>query len=191
MHDAIKTLSSFQLNVRILAEKEEADMPEGMIISQTPLQGQKVKPHQSIFLVITRKPPKPKVPALYGLSSEDAKTKAQEAGIQLKMYPLESTHPVGTVVAQSVQPGQESADKTMAVSVSTGMTPVRLFPDLRGKKIDEVTAFLKTIGKYNLKHEAAEEPGHTCDCTVTDQHPLPGTLIDINKPPVVHITAKK
>jgi len=47
--DAIRRLSADQLNVRILAEKEDPDLDEGMIISQTPEQGTLVKPHQSLF----------------------------------------------------------------------------------------------------------------------------------------------
>ncbi len=194
MHDAIKTLSSFQLNVRILAEREDADVPEGIIMTQMPVQGTKVKPHQSIFLVITRRPPAPRAPSLYGLVQEEAVAKAREAGIALKMYPIESTYPLDTVIAQSSPPLEEIADKTMAVYISSGPCEQRIFPDLRGKKVSEVEKFFQSFAiKVEFRHAIAiDESNHACtECIIRDQRPLAGTFIDLKRPPLVVLTVSE
>lgn len=190
MHDAIKILSSHQLNVRILAEKEDPDIQEGIIVSQTPLPLQRVKPHQSIFVVITRKPPQPKAPTLYGLSQDQAQLKTQEAGLTLKCSLLESTYPQGSIIAQGVQPGDEVDDKSIHAYCSSGTTSLRIVPDLKGKRVDEVISFFKQYSiKVDVKHPDAEL-GHSCSsCTIRDQRPFAGTLIDLKKPFSIAVTA--
>lgn len=190
MHDAIKTLSAFQLNVRILAEKEDPDMSEGIIMSQMPLAGQKVKPHQSIFLVITRKPPRSQAPSLYGISQEEAVAQAQELGIQLKIYPLESIHPTGTVIAQNLLRKQEVPNKLMTAAVSSGLPNMRIFPNLHGYTVEQATEFFKDLGiKVEVAHTKGQEMDHVCTkCTVVEQRPRAATFIDLKRPPTVSIT---
>src|SRR5205085_11984966 len=93
IHDAIKLLSTHHLNARILSEKEDLDLPEGIVISQSPVQGQKIKSQQSIFLVVTRRPPKAQAPRLFGLNNEESNANTQKKGIQLKSYSIESICP--------------------------------------------------------------------------------------------------
>ena len=190
MSDAIKILSTFQLNARILAEKEDPDAHEGIILSQTPVYGKKVKPHQSIFLVVTRRPPKPHAPALFGMKQQDAAAKAQKERVALKVYPLESQYPSGTVIAQNAQPQQELADSSLSVYVSAGASSMRLMPDLKDHSVEEVTKF---FAPYQITVESThvgEQEGHKCAaCIVTEQKPAAGTPIDLKKPPVVQVTA--
>ena len=186
MHDAIKNLSLHQLNVRILAEKEEQDLPEGLILSQSPAPGKKVKPHQSIFLVITHQPVKPRAFSFYGLTREEALAQAKRVGIHLTFSELESPHPHGTIIAQSSVPGMELSDKTMAVTVSSGSSTIRLFPDLKGKDLEEVRAFLLPYGIPLFL-----SPPDVTSGIIIDQRPLAGSLINLKKPPVVHLAIKK
>jgi len=53
---AFQTLSQHQLNPRLLAIKEDPDIEQGTILSQTPSAGHPIKPHQPVFLVISKKP---------------------------------------------------------------------------------------------------------------------------------------
>lgn len=188
IQDAIKVLSESKLNVRILAEKEDADLPEGIIISQSPNPGQSVKSHQSIFLVITRKPAKPVAPNLYGLSNQEAQNRAKNKNIHLKSYSLPSDNPIDTVIAQSDLPQQEVSDNAMMVYLSRGPSDMRIFPNLKGKLSQEVVDFFKT---YNIQVQVLSmEQGATHDVNsiVIDQRPMPGTLIDLKKSFIVQIT---
>lgn len=192
MHDAIKILSADKLNVRILAEKEDPDSPEGIIISQTPGHGKKIKPHQSIFLVITRKPPKPKTPALGGLPIEDARAKVAQSRIVLDVYQAESSYPKDTCIAQDHVAGDELEQKSMSIYVSTGTTPLRIVPDLIGKRADEITRFFKPFGvKVEFIHQGADgtDKEHVCaQCTIVEQRPLAGSIVDLTKTPTIYVT---
>lgn len=181
--DAIRTLSSDSLNVRILAEKEDPDLHEGMILSQTPEPGTLVKPHQSIFLVITCKPLKPQAPTLLGTTLSQAQVRARNASITLKTYTLESPIPQGRVIAQSVMPRRDVKENSLTIYTSKGSTPLRIFPQLKGKKPDEVTSF---FGLYDIP-VSVKGPHNK---VIKDQRPLAGTLIDIRKPLVVEVTTQ-
>ncbi len=181
--DAIRTLSSDRLNVRILAEKEDPDINEGMILSQTPEPGTLVKPHQSIFLVITCKPLKPQAPTLLGATLTQAQTRARNSSITLKTYTLESSQPKDRVVAQSVMPRRDVEEGTITIYTSKGSTPLRVFPQLRGRIPDEVLSF---FGLYDIPVKIKGPHNRR----IKDQRPLAGTLIDIRKPLVVQVTTE-
>ncbi len=184
LNDAIRMLSADQLNVRILAEKEDPDLHEGMILSQTPDHGQMVKPHQSVFLVITRKPLKPQAPKLQGITCAQAQKKARHAHIRLKSFNLESSVPKDRVITQSVAPGREVKTNTLTIYCSDGSTTLRIFPELKGKSVDEVVSF---FGLYDIPVKVHGPK----DASIKDQRPLAGTLIDIQKPLIVEITTSK
>ncbi len=190
MHDAIKMLSANRLNVRILAEKEDADVPKGIIISQTPHAGKVVKPHQSIFLVITRKPPMPKAPSFFGLSRRQAMVKARQIGIQVKTYQIDSLQPEGTIIAQNRQTGEELADKSMILYYSGGTTPMRIIPSLRGRTVEEVRIFFKPYGISVVARHLDMDTEHICSsCIIIDQRPLAGMLVNLKKGFSVQVTA--
>ncbi len=184
LNDAIRMLSADRLNVRILVEKEDPDLHEGMILSQTPDQGQMVKPHQSVFLVITRKPLKPLAPKLRGITCTQAQRKARNAHIRLKSYTLESPVPQGRVIAQSVLPGREVKGHALTMYCSEGSTVLRIFPDLKGTSVDEVVSF---FGLYDIPVRVQG----AYDAVIKEQRPLAGTLIDVSKPLVVQVTTFK
>lgn len=192
MHDAIKVLSSSRLNIRILKEKEEADLPEGIVISQSPEQGQKVKPQQSIYVVVTRKPPKPKALLLQGLDTVQVQLKAKAHSIKLKMYSFESLYPANTCIAQMPAPAEPLVDDTMIVYTSSGTPSLRIMPTLKGHTVTAAKEFLK---EYNITsqvfHTHFVSDDHVCSaCVIKDQRPLPGSFIDLKKPPVIQLTVE-
>ncbi len=180
MNEAIKILSADLLNVRILAEKEDSELDEGTILSQNPEAGQLVKTHQSIFLVVTKKPPKVCAPQLRGLTCEQAQAKATQAGITLTSTSLESTFPKDRVIGQSVLPQQEVRHKSFMIYCSEGSTPLRIFPDLKGRTVDEVSAF------FAVYSGTVHVQGNRTD-SIKEQQPRAGTLVDIRKPLTVHV----
>ena len=180
LSDAIRLLSADRLNVRILAEKEDPDLREATILRQNPEQGRWVKPHQAIFLVITRKPLKPIAPQFEGTIA-DARSKAQQLRIQLTAHHFETTSPYEQVVAQSILPTREVDDQTMFVYVSDGPSSLRIFPRLEGKTAEDVVAF---FSRYAIPVEVQGESS----ALVVDQRPTAGTLIDIRRPLTVRVT---
>lgn len=196
IHDAIKMLSDYKLNARILDQKEDANLPEGLVISQSPSQDQSIKTQQSVFLVVTRKPPKPLSPSLYGLTLDQAKLLAQEKAIRLKFYFIETCDLQGTCIAQSNQPNEELVNKEIAAYFSSGTTCIRIFPNLKAKPVPEVIDFLKSYGievkLMHLKPIELTDSTHTCsNCIVIGQSPLPGSLINLKKQLTVQLTVEQ
>ena len=64
LDQAILILSQANLNLRIVGQKEEAQLPEGTIISQTPAPGSSIKEHQALYVTIAKKPVPQAMPSL-------------------------------------------------------------------------------------------------------------------------------
>jgi beta-lactam-binding protein with PASTA domain len=180
INDAIRILSADQLNVRILAETEDPDLAEGTILSQTPERGKLVKAHQSIFLVLSRKPARALAPHLTGLACSKAHLVAKEARLKLKEYAFESSYPVGTCIGQEVSPDNEVAHGMLTIYCSAGSTPLKIFPRLSGKTVDEVKTF---FARYDIP---VHVQGSETDL-IRDQRPLAGTVVTVSKPFVVEL----
>ena len=183
LNEAIQLLSADQLNVRILGEKEDFDLQEGTILNQTPYQGQLVKPHQSVFLVTSRRPHNSRAPKIVGETRIIAQEKARAGHLSLKIYQLESSFPKDICITQSVLPDQEVKDSHMTVYCSTGTTPFRIIPDVKTKIVAEVISF---FGTYNIPVKVMGD----MKGTIIEQQPLAGTLVDISKPLVIELTTK-
>lgn len=196
--DAIKKLSTDQLNVRILKEKEDSDFPCGTIINQFPEPLRKIRPQQSVFLVITSKPPALMTPNFINMPLEKVEQEAQEKSLKLKKYYIESSYPSDTIIAQMPQPGQPAIKETVEIYVSSGNISMRIFPNLKKKTISQAKQFLKDYGlnikidHSNLaKNEDESLPAHNCNnCIVEAQIPESGTLVDIKKNFTVQLIAK-
>ena len=190
INDAIKELSAFQLNARILAEKEDPDMPDGFIISQSPEPNHKVKPYQSVFLVITKKPQKPFVPTLYGLSLEAAQKQIKSRGLKLKTFYIENNAPFSSCIGQSLIPHQVMDDPFLIGYFSSGTSSLRICPLLKGISTKVVRDFFKNYSiDVTVYHTTMPSDSHVCEsCVVVDQRPLAGSFIDLKKPVSVQLT---
>ena len=189
LSQAVKILSKYTLNARILAEKEDNDLPEGSVITQSPLPGQKVKAHQSMFLVVTCHAEKSHAPLLSGLTLTEAQARAQENNIRLKTHYLQAQLPHNTCIAQDIAAQEELDTPTLLAYVSQGTTSLRIFPLLKQKKVSTVTQFLKNYGIKAIIRSADGQPvTPTKNLQVIEQYPVAGTLVDIKKLPSVHIT---
>src|SRR3990167_2415990 len=77
--EGVKVLSSHKLNVRIVHEQEDPELPDGTILQQSPNPRTAVKPQHSIFLVTSKRPQPQEAPCLVG------KTRAQTHEMLSKM----------------------------------------------------------------------------------------------------------
>ena len=56
LFSALQKLATLNLNARILSCKEDAILPEGTVISQTPSATSFVRPQQTVFLIVSSQP---------------------------------------------------------------------------------------------------------------------------------------
>lgn len=187
IHDAITILSDHQLNARILAQKEDSDYAPGTILSQSPQPGQKIKPHQSVFLVVAKKLHYPLAPQLIGLTQQEIQNSAKHNSLRVKFFLLESATPRGQCIAQVPAPNQPLLDQTMIVYISSGASTRRIFPDLKNLPVAQVEQFL---AEYGIKPQVFydSQKVNQADYRVKEQKPLAGSLIDISKPLMVQLS---
>jgi eukaryotic-like serine/threonine-protein kinase len=185
LQEVITLLSPYQLSVRIQKELEEPLLPEGTVISQYPAAGQKIKVRQAISIVLSRRPAPPIAPSFIGLKKEQLLAQAQDRGIEVQFYELESVYPMGQCIAHYPAPGNQLLHKAMVVYLSKGSSPLCLMPNLVGKDLGQVQEFLQLHSVQAHVFGTAQNEG-----IVLSQKPLPGTVIDNTHPPLVQLTVE-
>lgn len=177
--NAIITISDYDLNTRIVAQKEDAELPAGTIVNQTPLPGTKIKPHQTMYLVISRKPNLQKAPHLHDKPLSEIITVCEHRGLTFENYHLSSSRPKNTCIAQLPAPGHDIVDKQLLVYLSAGEQKSIVWPSFKGKTVREVKEFFQGKESEPIFIHAPITIHELLDtCQVIDQRPPAGTLID-------------
>ena len=178
---ALGIISANSLNPRLLAETEDPDLEPGTIISQTPPAGQKIKPHQAIFLVVTKKPACPSAPYLIGKNREIIEEQLGKIGVKTRTYLLQSSYPKECCLAQHPQVGKPLSSRRLITYISSPKKKPVVVPDFKGLYVDEAQQFLTEHGiRPAIVHKKTIKKGHTCSfCRVTEQQPLAGSLVNM------------
>ncbi len=183
---AIPIATSLHLNMRLLQYKEDADIPPGVIVSQIPEACKKVKPHQSIFFVVSKNPPVESTPNLQGKTEQAIRSQLSSAGITYTHYQLPSNYPQSHCIAQIPAPGEPLHKKNIIFYTSPSATsPIAnqkiIWPSFINKRVEEVKEFLKFHDiDVEIIHTYTQRSDHECiNCLVVDQRPLPGSIIII------------
>ncbi|MFI5332690.1 MAG: PASTA domain-containing protein [Candidatus Babeliales bacterium] len=187
---AVRLLSDHNLNIRILAEKEDADLPAGTIISQNPTGGSSIKPQQSIFLVVSTTPQPTIIPRFIGCSAQDIEKIAHERNFKYKLHSLESNYPSNTCFAQWPAPGTVIDKEPLVVYIAAPNRKPIIMPSFIGRPVPEVADFLTSHEMVpQLIHQPAVPDGHICSsaCRITDQRPMAGSLVARNSTAPLHI----
>jgi len=176
----LKKLSDYKLNIRIIAEKEDLDLPTGTIISQKPIHPQQVKAQHAIFVVISKKPEQKKTPHLIGKNIEQAKKELSKLHLNYKIYTLPLPAPHNTVAAQYPAPNAPFVGHIYLYQ-ATAPEHQYILPHLQKRELNDVLSFLE---RYNIKSTITYQNHSAKDqYIVVEQRPLPGTLISLRHPP--------
>ncbi|MCK4650736.1 PASTA domain-containing protein [Candidatus Babeliales bacterium] len=184
LQSCIKILSKESLSLKLLHEKEDSDLTEGVILDQIPHPNQKIRPSQNIFVIVSKKPKAIQTPEFLGKNHKFITKNSSKNGIQLKIFWLKSLYPVGNCIAQYPNPEQELVDGKMFVFLSVGNESLYVVPNFKDCFIREL---LKKFENYNIKidifHTKIIDDDHVCkDCKIVDQKPMPGSIVDLSKP---------
>lgn len=185
IHTVLPLITQHNLNIRLIDQKEEADLPEGIILNQTPAAGTAIKQNQPVFLVTTKKPVALRAPQCIGIHADELYKQLQAQGIQPRMYYLPHPYPNNLCFAQSPQPNEILEKNRIIIYVSAGNNKPIIWPDLTHNPLQEVVDFLSM---YNIQPDIIFDTLHSNslqqDYTVIDQRPFAGTLLtlDENKP---------
>lgn len=178
LNEGSRILSDSKLNLRILSEKEDADLIEGTIIDQSPI-NQKIKTNQSVYLIVSRKPKPLQMPELRSKYIEEVQKFFSKEGIKIKIYQIDTDSIQGQCICQFPLTDQTINNNVILYKSGTNKKPV-IFPDFKGMELEKVLSFLKEndlkASVYSNQTAVYQDKNYI----VVDQKPISGTIINIS-----------
>lgn len=182
LEKAFPVVSGCNLNIRLLAIKQDAELVSGTIISQVPDAASGIRPNQALYVVISEKPPKIAMPFLMHKSEKDIEADLKPYGIRNKRYILPTTTVAGQCIGQFPAPGIPLDEKKVITYIASEKDKRVLLPKFKNQPISVVTEFLDISSmKYVISHCGPFQQGHRCTdrCIVNDQRPLAYSIISL------------
>jgi beta-lactam-binding protein with PASTA domain len=188
LSEALQVLSENNINMRILSQKEDNDIPAGTIVSQIPSAQSSIRPHQSLFVVITKQAEPKKAPHCINKKIAECLELAQKEHIHVKTYMV--PHLLDDIcIGQLPAPNQPLIDNKITLYLSKNPEKQSLIPSFKNRCVEDVSQFLTEHNiKYALIHAKHIDTQHSCkNCIITQQKPLAGSLIDLKKPLTIQL----
>ena len=179
--EAVKISSSKNLNLRIINEQIDLDLPANTVLSQTP-NNRQIRPNQAIFVVISKKPLAKIAPNLSNCPPAELTTRLNQAQIKNKSYTLPSAIPKDWCICQSPPPGQIAPDGRMLTYLSQGINPLVIMPKLVNLPLEDVKSFLDMQNlKYSVTSLNQNKLDFANNALVVAQKPNFGTIVNLDK----------
>lgn len=166
-------------NLRVkIADKFDADVPMGEVVSQYPEAGVTVKEQRQVIIYISRGGEELTMPDLRSMSRTNAEAKLKKMGLKIgAVYEEESKEPTNTVLSQDPRSGSKIAKgKSVDLTISKGEKKVGItLPDYSGMSVDGVQS---NLGANKLKlgsitQQSSSQPSGT----VIGQSPAAGSEV--------------
>lgn len=183
LKEAVALASAKNVNIRLIEEREDTELPEGTIIVQNPQPPLPIKPNQTLFCVASKKPII-LIPDLLLKPHDIVVAELKERGIHSVCNFIESIYPKGSCFAQSPRPQAVLEIKLVNLYISADSQKLVLFPNLKHKPVNEVIEFFRL---YNLTPSIIHYPpreSHDCNCDrciIVDQRPLAGSIVALDQ----------
>ncbi len=184
LQEGVFLLSQHHLGIRLLQEREDPMLPEGTIIDQLPHAKQKIRPNQTVFVILSTKQHQMQMPDLWGKRHKEVMEIAAKKGFDLTQVNLLTNYPMGMCIAHYPPAASELINKRALVYISDGKPMVFIMPNFRGATINEIEEALR---QFNIRAEIfhvephLNSPEHVCtSCKIVDQQPTAGAIIDLS-----------
>lgn len=184
LNTAVSLLSCQMLSARIIAEKEDDQVPPGTILQQKPEPYTLIRPAQPVMLVVSTIVKPLTTPQILGLNLDEQMPMIKEKGFHIQSYDVPSELPQGICIAQGPSAGTEiKAQETILVYRATPKKSLYVMPNLCGKSCQKVQEFCDTYGiDCQVIHSQETDIWHRCyTCKVQDQRPFAGTLLPLGQ----------
>lgn len=182
VHEIIPIVTQYNLNIRLIDHKEEADLPEGIILNQTPTAGTMIKPNQPLFMVTSKKPLATRAPQCIGMSIDQLIPLLQTTNINPRIYHLPHSYPENRCFAQSPQPDESLEKNKLILYVSSGNNKPIIWPDFTDIPLSQVIEFLNNYDiEPQIINDAVHKQYNNAEYIVKDQRPFAGTLLTLDK----------
>lgn len=189
LYEAIKITSPHQINMRILSEKESANIPAGTILSQKPSPGRIIKTHQPILVTTTKAPPDIVAPYLLQQSLESIEKTCHDMHLKHKIYSIEYPAPANSCIAQLPQAKDIIHDKKIIIYCAKDKHNMYLMPDFTNQQLETVLNELKdyTDKIFIFRGNQKLNPPYELNSKIVAQKPLAGSLVSIKPPLTVQL----
>lgn len=164
-------------NLRVkIADKYDADVPAGEVVSQYPEAGATVKEQRQVIIYVSRGGEELTMPDLKSMSRTNAEAKLKKMGLKIgAVYEEESKEPAGTVLSQDPRAGSKiNKGRSVDITVSKGekKTGVTL-PDYSGMSVESVRSNLEAnkLKLGSISQQSSSQPSGT----VIGQSPAAGS----------------
>jgi beta-lactam-binding protein with PASTA domain len=143
---ASERLAGLGLEVGTVDSLQHPSVAAGLVLGQSPLPGQVLRPEQPVRLAVSMGPQTRSVPDVLGLNSDRARIVLESSGFIVTVDTAEAEEVRGNVVAISPGPGEDVAlPAEVRVTVSAG-PPVVAMPYVLGMERAEAEAVLDSLG---------------------------------------------
>ena len=181
LNEAKDILAEFGLDVKIGMELPSSDVPEGVIMSQTPDAGASIKSGQSIEVNVSKGKVDGNVPDVVGKSLANARTMLETYKFKLGTVSEEisETIPKGQVISQSPVAGTpypDGSEITLVVSLGSEKDIARSKFNVEGKSLNEAKKLIEELD-LKLGDISYVEDINRKEDTVISQSPAPGMSI--------------
>ena len=145
--DAVRRLAERGLQGAKGEERFHAASPKGTVLEQSPTAGSRDVEGATITLAVSIGQQMGKVPALVGMSREDAQRRLESAGFDVgDVSERPSQTPAGQVIDSRPRAGADApVPGTIALVVSAGPTVV-LVPNVVGRSVSQARSILEAAG---------------------------------------------
>lgn len=177
IEDAQTALGRAGFKGTIGEERYNADAPKGVVLQQTPPAGSREMEGSKVLLAVSRGQRASEVPALIGMSREQAMLAIENAGFDVgEVTQRQTDEPPGEVIASSPSAGQRvSIPATVNIVVSAGPSSVSL-PSLVGRPYPEARRMIEQlglrVGSVTIDSLSLQQPDY-----VSGQTPEAGTTV--------------
>jgi serine/threonine-protein kinase len=171
------------LALDIRGSRHDREVPEGVILSQDPQPGIRVRAGSTVGVIVSQGIRTVTVPNVTGKSQRDAEVELENQGLRVgePIYAF-SEYPSGRVSAQSIDPEREVQENTLiTLTISRGPEETRVLVG-RYTELMEQTAKARiledglTVGTVHREHHDAEAG------TVYRHHPPHGVYAEYDRP---------
>lgn len=182
VHEILPIITHHNLNIRLIDQKEETALPEGIILNQTPTAGTAIKQNQPLFIVTTKKPLAIRAPRCIGMTIDELTSLLQKEEIYPRVYYVSHPYPEKICFAQSPQSNELLEKNKLILYISSGNNKPIIWPDFRGIPLQQVIDFLDI---YHIKPQIINNAPYKHythdDYIVSDQRPFAGTLLTVDE----------
>lgn len=177
--EAEKALAEANLQLEVSAQLYDPKMAEGLVISQRPAPGGRLKAKRAVQVVLSLGPRTNPVPKLVGATLRVARLTAAQYNYQIG-HVSEMTFKgarEGVVVQQFPPPDSDRAvSRNINLLVSKGAPGRFIMPEVIGKNLNEVKPFFESRG-FTLPSIEYRFYRNVVKGTVVKQFPEPGYLL--------------